>query len=153
VSFEIDGKVFDLYGVVEPYLAEFEKFNTNCGYGYNKDALELQAFSHYTYIKSNENLIVVDLQGMKSDAYWILSDPAIQSVDSSFGITDRGVTGINDYLSLHNVHKCNKYCSIFLKEMEELKRECYKSGINIAVEELKVDVSKEIECKRRMTKE
>ena len=57
-------------------------------------APHIHTFSHYTWVKSEKNLIVVDLQGVGS---W-LTDPAIHCTNKlRFGRTNLGADGIARY--------------------------------------------------------
>jgi len=54
---------------IEPFINgdRFTKYNGNTGYETNNSsdaALTAVAFSHYTFIKSNKAVLVVDLQGI-----------------------------------------------------------------------------------------
>eukprot|EP01040_Poterioochromonas_malhamensis_P002113 gene2113-2254_t len=108
----------------QPYLIlesaiddEFEKYNNNNGYcnqnptpgGVKHDAI--QAFSHWTYCFSREQMIVVDCQGgyNRSTDTFNLSDPAVHHVDAThFGSTNLGQVGINKFFSNH---VCNSVCA------------------------------------------
>lgn len=95
--------------LVEPYLGEsvYIKFNSNSGWE-NKDCgLSMAAFSHFTYHNSNEKMLVCDLQGVKLDDEYILTDPVICSVRREFGITDLGEAGIRSFF---NNHQCTELC-------------------------------------------
>ncbi|KAL7562585.1 hypothetical protein ACA910_014181 [Epithemia clementina (nom. ined.)] len=82
----------------------------------------MQAFSHFSYVRSGSRLIVVDLQGtlQVSSKYgtreFVLTDPAIHKrkksrrlKDLKFGRTDRGDKGIRDFFSTHT---CNDACRL-----------------------------------------
>jgi hypothetical protein len=68
----------------------------------------MEAFQHYSYIKSNKVVICCDLQGVKHGSTFILTDPAVLSEGSNFGNTDMGLEYQNKLLSLH---KCNEICA------------------------------------------
>jgi len=57
----------------------FEKYINNtgeiCGDCYSEISLKAEAFVHFTYVNSNQQLIVSDIQGVN---YW-LCDPEIAS--------------------------------------------------------------------------
>ncbi len=59
---------------------DFIKYNNNSGKVHLTDAVP-QAFSHFTWERSKEAIMVVDLQGCKEKGMYILTDPAIHSVD------------------------------------------------------------------------
>jgi len=54
-------------------------------------------------------MLIVDLQGVKQDDHLILSDPSIQSKKGIYGVTDRGLTGIDEFKSSH---ECNIICKL-----------------------------------------
>jgi hypothetical protein len=102
----------------EAMLDSFVKFNSNSGW-YNPDFPSMQAFSHYSWIKSNGNLVICDLQGeYEGDkSRYILSDPAISSVRQRFGSTDLGVLGIMKFMM---THQCVDQCSRLGKPPKQL---------------------------------
>jgi hypothetical protein len=54
----------------------------------------MDAFQHYTYVKSDKYAICCDLQGVLTGNKYYLTDPAVNSIDQSFGNTDMGKKGI-----------------------------------------------------------
>ena len=78
-----------------------------------------QAFSHWSYTKSNNQLLVVDLQGVlqtndDGTREFLLTDPAIHKQTSAsslggFGQTDRGKKGI---LAFWKTHVCTDACKL-----------------------------------------
>ena len=81
----------------------------------------MQAFSHFSYVRSGGRLIVVDLQGaldVRRDGSreFVLTDPAIHKRKYSrvlkhmnFGRTDRGDKGIHNFFETHT---CNNACRL-----------------------------------------
>lgn len=67
----------------------------------------LQAFSHWTYVVTSSNMIVVDLQGVERDDEFILTDPSIHSDQFEFGNTNLGQEGIHRFFKTHN---CGNIC-------------------------------------------
>jgi len=114
--------------LVEPYIHGFFKMNSNTGwvhdcnrdYDSNSDDDDdehedfcdtidmLQALSHFSYHVSNGQFVLCDLQGGIFRDGVILTDPAILSCDSRFGLTDLGPEGISSFFYSH---QCNRYCS------------------------------------------
>ena len=110
--------------IMEPYLnGEFTKWNSNGGWQ-NPDAIEssVQAFCHWSYHYSNEELLFCDAQGINRSDKYILTDPCIVSnkdfardengaiIDSNeqtYGVTDAGREFL---LNWFRTHKCNKFC-------------------------------------------
>jgi hypothetical protein len=107
----IDGKDC----LVEPYIYDFFKMNSNSGWVRSnfddyeqKDRCEmLQALSHYSYHISSGQFLLCDLQGGLFRDGIILTDPAIMSRNSRFGVTDLGPRGISTFFYFH---RCTKYC-------------------------------------------
>eukprot|EP01063_Lacrimia_lanifica_P017251 TRINITY_DN2407_c0_g3_i1.p1 TRINITY_DN2407_c0_g3~~TRINITY_DN2407_c0_g3_i1.p1 ORF type:complete len:823 (+),score=287.44 TRINITY_DN2407_c0_g3_i1:55-2469(+) len=89
---------------VEHYLSgTYVKHNNNAGYTLTSRSTP-QAFSHYTYAKSEGRLMVVDIQGV-GDLY---TDPQIHtSCGTDFGDGNLGVTGFALYFQ---THVCNFQC-------------------------------------------
>lgn len=105
------------YFIAERFMAgQYVKYNNNNGW-VNQDKSEtevfqvLQAFSHFSFQKSQGHLIVVDLQGTIKDNKILLTDPAVhghgQGFGTYFGSTNCGSRGISDFFLSH---VCNKYC-------------------------------------------
>ena len=96
------------YVLVEAYLVgEFTKWNTNYDYVNEKDKTSLQAFSHFTYKKTNGKLLICDIQGVKDRNQYSLTDPAIHSDTQEYGSTDLGRRGINAFFKNHI---CEDHC-------------------------------------------
>lgn len=112
--------------LVEQFLpGKFTKFSSNNGYVRNDDdsatiALEvgevkltdfLQAFSHWVYVSSSNNLLVCDLQGILNSEgirpTFQLTDPAICSKERHYGKTDIGLNGIRNWC---RTHRCSPVC-------------------------------------------
>jgi len=91
---------------VEPLLkGHYVKHNDNDGHVETKLQLP-QAFSHYTYERSNNLLVVVDIQGVGS----FYTDPQIHSFDGEgFGLGNLGREGLEKFLK---THKCNHVCGL-----------------------------------------
>lgn len=83
-----------------------------------------QAFSHFSYERSQKQCMVVDLQGVFSEkpdgrCEFILTDPAIHRRDrhlGSMGRTDRGQRGIQAFLQSH---RCNPVCHMLQLVLKE----------------------------------
>lgn len=100
--------------MLEPFLeGTIVKYNNNRGVVTsglpNSDIL--QAFSHYTWVKSGKTLLVCDLQGYHVNHLnkIILTDPAIHSRGSpgKYGTMDGGVDGIKIFF---HTHTCSSVC-------------------------------------------
>eukprot|EP00117_Sycon_ciliatum_P007679 scpid41867/ scgid10685/ Alpha-protein kinase vwkA; von Willebrand factor A alpha-kinase len=102
----------DRYMMMEPYLSgNYSKFSNNAYSQCAGSELEriMQAFSHWTYTRSRERMIVVDLQGSVHNGVTYLTDPAIHCTDAKrFGkTTNYGVQGMRMFFA---GHECNRVC-------------------------------------------
>lgn len=96
------------YVLVEAYLqGEFTKWNSNYEYVNEEDKTSLQAFSHFTYKKTNGKLLICDIQGVKDKNQYSLTDPAIHSDTREYGSTDLGRRGIKAFFKKHT---CEDHC-------------------------------------------
>ena len=104
---------------IELFLdGHFEKLINNNGLktysGTNSEYIEkAECFVHYTHQKSQESIMVTDIQGVG----YHLTDPEISSKDLRdqnnewfFGIGNHSLIGIGNFLEEHN---CNEYCKAF----------------------------------------
>ena len=99
----------------EAYIgsSDYTKFNSSFACIPESKDYELnivcQAFSHYTWVRSGEQLIVCDLQGKRVGPRVILTDPVIHDSVSVLhhGTTNLGEKGIQRFFQLH---KCNRIC-------------------------------------------
>jgi hypothetical protein len=93
----------------EPYIIEYQKFNSNTGWSDNTLPWHrvMQALSHFSYHISNGQTVLCDLQGGVYQDGVILTDPVVLSMDQRFGVTDLGNKGISSFF-YH--HMCNEYC-------------------------------------------
>ena len=102
-----------------PLYGEFEKFNSNTGWSFGVGLLP-SAFSHWTWVQSNGEHLICDLQGhkglkggpVKLDGkdcpYYAFSDPVVLSkVSGTYGPADLGVKGQETWFSKH---VCNDLC-------------------------------------------
>ena len=92
---------------VEPFLeGEYIKFYNNDGEPYNRYK-SLTAFCHYTWIINKGRKVITDIQGIKLNNKFYLTDPACQSLEMKYGESDLGVQGLIKFLLYH---KCNDIC-------------------------------------------
>ena len=99
---------------------KFTKYINNTGEILVNDnssiALKAESFAHYSYVKSDEQLIVVDIQGVG----FCLFDPEIASV--KLYDEDRSIYFCAGNLSINAIetflmqHKCNKFCKLLKLE-------------------------------------
>jgi len=67
----------------------------------------MDAFQHYSYVKSGKYAICCDLQGVLVGNKYFLTDPAVNSIDNRFGNTDIGKIGIQLVMKRH---RCTNLC-------------------------------------------
>jgi hypothetical protein len=97
----------------------FEKFSSNSGWQSGDDPI-IEAFSHWSWCHTEGNQLVCDCHGHRGngpsrralphlghDYYYLLTDPAICSVDRAFGESDIGQRGIDAFFANH---VCNEWC-------------------------------------------
>ena len=95
--------------MVEDYIqGQWKKWNTNAGYVSDTPTQSLHAFSHWTWVHSGGKLVICDLQGVRYDDKYVLTDPAINSLDKEYGESDIGVVGMAHFF---DTHKCTSFCS------------------------------------------
>lgn len=91
----------------EPFIeGDYKKFNNNSGY-VNSDAARNtpQAFSHFSLVHSNQELVIIDIQGV-NDFY---TDPQIHTKSGKgFGEGNLGKDGIYQFVKSH---QCNPLCN------------------------------------------
>ncbi|ATY62196.1 elongation factor 2 [Cordyceps militaris] len=95
--------------LVEPFIRNYQKFNSNSGWTNDDDgwAEVMQALSHFSYHVSGGFYVLCDIQGGIYAREVVLSDPVILSRTRQFGVTDLGPPGISSFF---NEHCCNNYC-------------------------------------------
>jgi len=116
---------------VEPMLkGHYLKHNDNDGH-VETNLLLPQAFSHYTYERSNNLLVVVDIQGVGS----FYTDPQIHSFDGEgFGLGNMGQEGLTKFLK---THECNDICAWLNLPAVTLKETDYEMARRLQEEEMK----------------
>ena len=101
------------YVIVEDYIpGEFKKWLNN--YGYVSDevsfAISMPAFAHWSWWYTNGEKMIADLQGVRSNKAYTLTDPVLMSGSVNgrrYGCTDTGVEGIAMFFLNH---QCNSFC-------------------------------------------
>ena len=69
--------------------------------------------------------LVCDLQGVKGTTSFQLTDPAVHSKGQTYGMTDRGSRGMEDFWS---THQCNALCeALKLKMPKKNKKKTWRS--------------------------
>lgn len=99
-------------GTVEDYIpGRFTKFLNNDGImNIGVSANFPAAFSHWSWVESKGKLMVSDIQGVRTGAGYVLTDPCIHSIDDpeGFGIPDLGMVGVQEFFKNH---QCNALCT------------------------------------------
>ena len=69
----------------------------------------MECFTHYTYAKTNEKLLVIDLRTLQTNnGAFLITEPVVFSqILDRFGASDLGLCGIRHFKS---EHKCNHFC-------------------------------------------
>merc|ERR1711924_138902 len=89
----------------------------------------LATFSHWTYHRTQGKFLVTDIQGVrpKLEEIYLLTDPAIHSVDERGGCLDHGESGILNFFA---THECTSRCKDLLRPRvseEELRKRAIES--------------------------
>jgi len=104
-----EGPYLNEYFLVEDYIeGSFTKWCNN--YGYCNDEVKttytsMSAFMHWSWAHTKGELMIADLQGVRYDNHYVLTDPAILSKDKKYGITDTGVEGMFMFFHFHSFCK------------------------------------------------
>ncbi len=104
------------YVLVEDYIpGKFTKWCNNYGY-ISSDSRLMPAFMHWSWVSSKGCIMIADLQGIKEEAKYILTDPVVMSntTGGKYGSTDTGVEGIAMFFLKHT---CNDLCRKFPRPM------------------------------------
>ena len=62
---------------------------------------------HWNWVYSKGEKVVSDVQGVEKNGYYLLTDPAVQSINQEYGSTDLGAYVILVFLAKH---QHNQYC-------------------------------------------
>lgn len=93
----------------EPYLTGmYCKFTNNGAFVADGIDQKFVALTHFSLKFFEGQKMLVDLQGVNHGDHTYLTDPAFHSISASFGPTDSGKTGIDEFLAQHS---CNVVCS------------------------------------------
>ena len=89
---------FKIAHIEEALDGEWMKYNNNTGMVFHPQRKTPQAFSHFTYERSDHNLISVDIQGTEADNMDLYTDPQIHTEDGGLvgvgNLKKRGMTSI-----------------------------------------------------------
>ncbi len=99
------------YVLVEDYLeGDFQKFTSNAGWVKPQSATTgtlMPTFAHWTWVYTRGQLMVTDLQGVRYDDEYVLTDPCILSFDRNYGATDLAFIGMALFF---RKHQCTNIC-------------------------------------------
>jgi len=101
---------FRYLAVEKEMPGQYLKWNNNDGFVNQSNCLKCQvaqAYSHFSYEESEQQKMVVDIQGTGTSTICMYTDPQLHSVEKEFGRADRGTVGIDKFFS---THKCNFIC-------------------------------------------
>ena len=101
--------------VEDYYPGSFEKLVANSGVvAYENNRGTLATFSHWTYHRTQGKFLVTDIQGVRppTEEIYLLTDPAIHSVDERGGCLDHGEGGILNFFA---THECTSRCKELLR--------------------------------------
>ena len=93
------------------YPWRFKKWCNNYGY-IGPGSLSLPAFMHWSWCHTDGELMVADLQGVRKDDCYLLTDPVIMSLSRGYGATDTGMEGMAMFFLNHT---CNNLCNQLTK--------------------------------------
>ncbi|CAF1339542.1 unnamed protein product [Adineta ricciae] len=109
-----------VYQVEARMHQDWHKWNNNSGgVSVTEYSTVLQAFSHWTHHITAARLMVVDLQGVKVDNAYLLTDPAIHCDDLlrfKHTRTNFGVKGMREFF---RTHICSEVCSLLQLPLHE----------------------------------
>ena len=96
------------YVTCEDYIeGSFEKWCNNYGY-IDPTYASMPGFMHWTWWYTDGELMIADLQGVRKDDSYLLTDPVIMSLSGSYGATDTGVEGMAMFFLKH---ECGLFCN------------------------------------------
>lgn len=91
---------------IELYLkGKFEDYEY--GWVSSSELLVPEAFSHFSWCRSEGSLLVSNLQGVKTSKAYHFTGPVVHSEMKEFGSSDQGHEGIKNFFKLHT---CNHIC-------------------------------------------
>ena len=94
--------------VIEPFLeGKHEKYINNICYEGDYTDKTISLFLHWNWVLTKGKTLLCDLQGVKRKNYFVLTDPAVQSIDRVYGGGDLGVCSLILFLASH---KHNENC-------------------------------------------
>lgn len=97
--------------MVEDFLeGDFQKYISNSGWVKPRCFSEypsMPAFAHWSWVHTGGSLMVCDLQGVRYDSKYVLTDPVILSLEGGYGSTDLSLVGMGLFFLSH---QCTNMC-------------------------------------------
>lgn len=97
--------------MVEDFLeGDFQKYISNSGWVKPRCISEhpsMPAFAHWSWVHTGGSLMVSDLQGVRYDSKYVLTDPVILSLEGGYGSTDLSLVGMGLFFLSH---QCTNMC-------------------------------------------
>lgn len=96
------------WNIIEPFIeGNFQKFiNNDCKEKYITDK-NIVFFLHWNWAYSKGEKIICDIQGVKKNDNYELTDPAVQSINKEYGDLDLGPSALINFVF---THKHNEFC-------------------------------------------
>lgn len=94
--------------LVEPFIENFKKWNSNTMEERTAEAAVANALSHFSFHHSGGDKLLCDLQGGYTDGWYVISDVVLHSRGRRFGPSDLGKPGIATWMA---GHQCNSFCA------------------------------------------
>ena len=97
--------------LVEDYLeGDYQKFISNSGWVKPQcmtTYISMPAFAHWSWVHTRGQLMVSDLQGVRYNDKYVLTDPCILSLNREYGATDLALIGMGLFFM---THQCTDMC-------------------------------------------
>ena len=134
------------YVLVEDYLeGNFYKFVSNTGWvrrGCHTDYPEMPAFTHWSWVYTQGQLMITDLQGVRYDDKIVLTDPCVHSLDRSCGATDISIVGMCLFFYRHECNSVCKALGITRKRPNQIALEAYVEKLKLSLQKSTTYITK-----------
>ena len=98
------------YVVVEDFIpGTYKKWVNNYG-DISDESKSMPAFAHWSWVHTKGEIMIADLQGVRGDHEYVLTDPVLLSgtVHGKYGCTDTAIEGMAMFFLKH---QCNEFCN------------------------------------------
>ena len=120
-------KYYNAEVLLPDYRESYRKWiGNNCFVNQAHYSPLLAAFSHWTFVVTDNYLLVLDLQGVDRENKYILTDPSIHRQDPKFGNTNFGKVGMEQFLK---THKCNDICAAMRLPKNKYMKSQFKTRV------------------------